>query len=108
MRAVALANGRVPFFTAEGSIAVALFGAAAGAGVGVIFLFARFAAPNRRAVRLALFSGGCAFLVLRGLRPLTILSITIFGSLFVVHAALLHVYWCRIHIPHRVRPSRGP
>jgi hypothetical protein len=98
MRVIALASRRQPFFTFEGSTTVMLLGAAAGAGVAGIFLLSRVAAPKQRAVRLALFTGLCAMLVLRGLRPVSLLTVSVFGPLFIAHAALLHAYWCRIHL----------
>src|SRR5690349_9676665 len=102
MRLIALANGQTPILTFGGTVAVTLLGAAAGAGIAVIFLLSRFAAPRHRAVRLSLFAGVCGLLMLRGLHPVTALNLSVFAPLFVVHALLLHAYWCRIHMRRHI------
>jgi hypothetical protein len=102
MRVIALANRQTPILTIGGTLAVTLLGAATGLAVGAIFLLSRTAAPRRRIARVGLFTGVCAFLVLRGLRPVTVLNLSVFAPLFVVHAVLLHLYWCRIHMRRRI------
>ena len=98
MRFIALESGQTPSFTIEGSIAVSLLGALTGAIVAAIFLGVRAAFPTRRWMRAALFWAVCGALVLRGLNPVTALNAGIFGPLFLLHGALLHVYWCRVHL----------
>ena len=102
MRVIALANEQAPILTFGGTVAVTLLGAAAGAGIGVIFLLSWLAAPRRRLVRVSLFTFVCAFLILRGLHPVTVLNLSVFVPLFAVHALLLHAYWCRIHMRRRI------
>ena len=98
MRLFAVASGQAPTFTIEGSIAVSLLGALTGALIATIFLLVRTALPTRRWVRGALFWIICGALVLRGLRPVTVLNAGIFVPLFAIHGALLHAFWCRIHL----------
>jgi len=96
MRGIALAEGRQPLFTIEGSIAVALLGGAVGALVAVLFLVARTVAPAHRLLRTALFWALLGLLVWRGLNPVSTINVAIFAPLFVLHGALLTAYWCRI------------
>jgi hypothetical protein len=98
MRLVALASGQAPTFTVEGSIAVGLLGALTGALVATIFLLLRTTFPTRRWTRGAIFWAMCGALALRGLRPVTLLNAGIFLPLFVLHGALLHTFWCRVHL----------
>jgi hypothetical protein len=98
MRLIAMSAGQAPTFTVEGSIAVSLLGALTGALVATVFLIVRTVFPTSRWLRVALFWTICAALVLRGLRPVTVLNAGIFVPLFIVHGALLHMYWCRIHL----------
>ena len=98
MRIVALATGQSPSFTVVGSLAVSLLGAVAGAFVATVFLLARTAFPTRRWVRGALFWVICAAIFLRGLRPVTPLNAGVFLPLFLLHGALLHTFWCRVHL----------
>jgi hypothetical protein len=102
MRVIALASGQPAVFTVEGTIAVSVLGALTGALVAAIFLLVRAAFPAHRWVRGVLFWTVCAAVVLRGLHPVTIVNAAVFLPLFLVHGALLHVYWCRVHLP-RVR-----
>jgi hypothetical protein len=97
MRLVALSQGRPAVFTLDGSIAVSLFGAAAGATVAVIFLLARTVFPRRRWSRGIVFWVVCLAIVWRGIRPLTVLNVAIFVPLFVVHGIALHAFWCRLY-----------
>jgi hypothetical protein len=107
MRIVARAIGQTPLFTIEGTVAITLLGALTGTAIGALFLLARLVLPGHRIIRLALFSAVCALIVLRGLRPLSVLNVGVFGPLFVLHAVLLHLYWCRVHVPSRL-PVRPP
>jgi hypothetical protein len=107
MRLIALDIGQAPTFTVEGSIAVSLLGALTGALVGVIFMLVRTALPTRRWLRAAIFWTVCLALALRGLRPLSVLNASIFVPLFVLHGALLHTYWCRIHLARGRRVDAG-
>ena len=103
MRLIAMSLGQSPLFTVEGSIAVSLLGALTGAFIATIFLALRFLLPTRRWLRLAIFCAVCGAIVLRGLRPVTAVNAGIFLPLFAMHAALLHLFWCRIYLP-RSRP----
>jgi hypothetical protein len=104
MRLIALDLGQTPSFTIEGSIAVSLMGAATGALLGAVFLLVRVILPTRRWTRAAIFWAVCGALVLRGLNPVTTVNAAIFLPLFVVHGALLHMYWCRVHLARAARP----
>jgi hypothetical protein len=107
MRLIALASGQAPLFTIEGSIAVSLLGAATGALVATIFLLVRTILPTHRWIRAALFWVVCGAIMLRGLRPVSVLNAGIFLPLFVMHGALLHAYWCRIHLPRSRHAHAG-
>src|SRR5687767_5588539 len=82
MRIVAVAAGQAPAFTIEGSIAVALLGALAGAVAAAIFLLARVLFPTKRSMRGALFWVIYGAIVLRGISPVTTLNAGIFLPLF--------------------------
>jgi hypothetical protein len=101
MRLIALDIGQAPLFTVEGSIAVSLMGAAAGAIVAAIFLLLRTVLPTHRFVRAAIFWAICVGLVLRGISPITVVNASIFVPLFLLHGVLLHVFWCRVYLARR-------
>lgn len=101
MRMIALSTRESTLFSVEGSIAVALLGALTGALIATLFLLARTALPEHRWIRGAIFWTVCAALVLRGIRPITVLNAAIFLPLFLVHGILLHTFWCRVY------PGRG-
>ena len=98
MRVVAVQLGQPATFTIEGSIAVSLMGAATGALLAALFLLLRTVLPGNRWVRAALFWTICAALSLRGLSPVTPLNAAVFLPLFLLHGALLHAFWCRVHL----------
>jgi hypothetical protein len=101
MRAIALADGRSPLFTLDGSVAVVLFGAIAGAIVAIIFLLARVFFPARRVLRVLFFWMVTIGFVLRGVSPLTLMNVVWFMPLFLAHGSLLNLYWCRVHLARR-------
>lgn len=101
MRLVAVAAGQSPAFTIEGSIAVSLLGALAGAVAAAIFLVSRTLFPTKRWMRGALFWVIYGAIVLRGLSPVTTLNAGIFLPLFLMHGILLQTFWCRVHLPRR-------
>ena len=96
MRVIAIAQDRAPAFSIDGSIAVTLLGAGAGAVVAVFFLLARTAFPTRRLGRVSLFWALLAWVVWRGLNPVSTLNVAVFAPLFLLHAGLLTAWWCRI------------
>jgi hypothetical protein len=96
MRVIALAQDRAPSFSIDGSIAVTLLGAGAGAVVAVFFLLARTAFPTRRLGRVSLFWALVALVVWRGLNPVSTLNVAVFAPLFLLHGGLLTAYWCRV------------
>lgn len=98
MRAIALANGQPPTASFEGSLTVVLLGAASGAVIGAIFMLARLLFAQNRLLRVTFFWTLVGALVLRGLHPLSIISVAVFAPLFVAHGALLFAYWCRIRL----------
>ena len=106
MRIIANELGQPGGFTVEGSLTVALLGAASGAIIALIFLLLRTALPAHRWLRGTLFWVICLAIALRGLRPVTVLNATTFLPLFLAHGILLHTFWCRIHLPRvRAAPS---
>lgn len=98
MRVIALAQGQTPSMTFEGSLTVVLLGAAAGIAVGAIFLVSRTLVPTRRAPRVAFFWMVVGAIVLRGVKPLSVLNVAVFLPLFIIHGALLFRYWCRFRM----------
>ena len=103
MRAIALAQGGAGAFTVEGTITVVALGAVSGAIVALIFLVARVLFPSRRALRVLFFWTVTLAIVLRGLDPVTPLTLAIFVPLFLAHGSLLNMYWCRFHMSRRNR-----
>src|SRR5688572_4370221 len=108
MRLIARASGQAPSFTIEGSMAVALLGALAGAFVAIVFLLARTALPTRRWTRGVLFWVVCGAIFLRGINPVTPLNAGIFLPLFLVHGVLLHMFWCRVYLARRRQADPAP
>ena len=104
MRVMALAEGRPPAFTIDGSIAIVLLGAITGVVIAALFLLSRALFPAHRILRATLFWTITAALVARGLHPLTVFKAVVFGPLFLAHGALLNAYWCRVH---NSTPQRG-
>jgi len=90
MRIVALAADQPTAFTIEGSIAVALLGAAAGVVVAAIFLLVRTMMPRNRWGRGAIFWATCGAIAVRGVSPVTPVNAAVFLPLFLLHGALLH------------------
>jgi hypothetical protein len=107
MRLVALRIGQPAAFTIEGSIAVSLLGAVTGALLAVVFLLVRTVLPTNRWARGALFWAVCGALSLRGLSPVTRFNAAVFLPLFLLHGALLHAFWCRVHLPRAGRRDAG-
>lgn len=105
MRVIAVANGQSPLFTFGGTVAVTLLGAACGAVAATIFMLGRIWFPRRRWLRVSFFTAVVAFLVVRGLHPVSALNLAVFAPLFITHGALLHAYWCRVHLPRRLAAS---
>ena len=103
MRGIALAEGRMPLFTPEGSLAVVLLGAITGAIVASLFLLARVFFPSRRVLRVLFFWIVTLAVVLRGVSPLTLINVMWFVPLFLAHGSLLNLYWCRVHLTRRTR-----
>lgn len=101
MRLVAVAQGAAGSFTIGGSMTVVALGALSGAIVALIFLVARILFPSRRAPRVIFFWTVTLGIVLRGLSPLTPLTLAIFVPLFLAHGSLLNLYWCRVHLARR-------
>ena len=98
MRAIAIARDQVPSFTLDGSLAVVFMGAVTGAVAGAIFAFGRTVAPHSRFGRNAIFWTLITALVWRGINPVDVLQVVWFGPLFLIHGALLTLYWCRVRI----------
>lgn len=102
MRVIAIAQHQPPAFSIEGSLAITMLGAVAGAAVAAVFLLSRTLFPTRRLWRVTLFWTIVALVVWRGLNPISWLSLSVFAPLFVIHGALLTTYWCRVRL-RRVR-----
>ena len=96
MRVIALVENQPRGFTWDGSLAVVMLGAAAGAATGGLFLLARTLFPKQQVLRVGFFWIVVAALVARGLNPVTATKVIIFAPLFVAHGSLMFVYWCRI------------
>ena len=105
MRIVALETGQPAAFSFEGTTTVALLGAASGAIAAAIFLLLRTALPARRRIRAVLFWAILGAIALRGLSPVTGLSASVFLPLFLVFGVLLHLFWCRVHLPRAARAA---
>ena len=96
MRAIAVAQGQPQSFSWGGSLTVVMLGAVAGAAIGIIFLIARTLFPRPQALRVGFFWLVVAAFVARGLNPVSVLNVSLFAPLFVVHGTLMFLYWCRI------------
>ena len=98
MRVIALVENQPHGFTWDGSMAVVMLGAAAGAATGGIFLISRTFFPRQQALRVGFFWIVVAAFVARGLNPVTASRVAIFAPLFLAHGGLMFFYWCRIRL----------
>lgn len=89
MRAIAHATNVAPAFSLGGTMTVVAMGALAGAAGGLIYaILARFV-PNQSVVRSLLFGVILVLLTLRGLSPVTALSLGLFLPLTLLYGALV-------------------
>jgi predicted tellurium resistance membrane protein TerC len=56
--------------------------------------------PKRRIPGGVFFWGVIAAFVARGLNPVSVLNLTVFSPLFLLHGSLLTWWWCRTHSGH--------
>ena len=91
MRVVAVQAGQPGTFTLEGSIAVTLLGASAGAAVGAVFALSRALFPSLAWARFVFFWGVTVAIMLRGLNPVTPFKALVFLPLLVVHGVMLQL-----------------
>ena len=99
MRVIAHMEGRVPVFTPEGSIAVALYGALAGAFSGLIYhLLRRFV--RKPWVRTAAFIAICELISWRGVSGLLPLPQAMFMALALVYLVIMDLLGRRSQPTH--------
>jgi hypothetical protein len=98
MRVIGILDGTPVGFTVGGSVTVVFLGAVAGAAGGLILWAARRLFPRTPMARGALFWGALTFLTLRGLNPVTVERVLVFGPLVVAYGACLYRVWCRRYV----------
>lgn len=108
MRVIAHMEGRIPAFTPEGSIAVAFWGAAAGAFSGLIYyLLRRFV--RKPWVRTAAFIAICGLVAWRGVNGLLPIPQAMFMALALVFLVIVDSLGRRLGQarakPDRVQPA---
>ena len=95
MRGIAVFTGAPGAFTAEGTLSVLLLGAASGFAGGVIYAILAALLPRKRPLRDMIFAIVLFLLTLRGLNPVTMLSLALFLPLVVAYGVLLEWAWYR-------------
>lgn len=100
MRVVAHATDAAPGFTWGGSFTVIFLGAGWGVGGAVIYAVLLAALPRRPAIRITIFALILILLTLRGLRPFTPLTLSLFMPLSLIYGALLVIAHRRWRLPN--------
>jgi hypothetical protein len=95
MRGIAVSTGAPGAFTGEGTLTVLLLGAASGFAGGAIYAILAALLPRRRSLRDTIFAIVLCLLTLRGLNPVTMLSLALFMPPVVVYGVLLEWAWHR-------------
>jgi hypothetical protein len=89
MRVIAHATNVAPAFSLGGTMTVVFLGAVSGVAGGLIYAVLGRFLPNRTFLRSVLFGVILVLLTLRGLRPATTLSVSLFLPLTLVFGVLL-------------------
>jgi hypothetical protein len=89
MRVIAHATDAAPAFSFGGTVTVVFLGAVSGAAGGVIYAVLARLLPNRRVLRALIFGITLVLLTLRGLSPVTSLSLSLFLPLTLLYGALM-------------------
>jgi hypothetical protein len=95
MSVIALSTGQPPAWTLGGTLAVIALGAASGVAGAVIRLATAWVVPSPRWVESVLFGLAVAWLTARGLRPVQLLPLALFGPLVAAYAVTLETLWRR-------------
>jgi hypothetical protein len=95
MRGIALSTGAPGAFTAEGTLTVLLLGAASGFAGGAIYAILAALLPRKRSLRDMIFAIVLCLLTLRGLNPVTMLSVVLFMPPVAIYGVLLEWAWHR-------------
>jgi hypothetical protein len=98
MRLIAVLDGTAVGFSVGGSMTVVFMGAVSGAAGGLILWAARRLLPRAPLARGVVFWGALTFLTLRGLHPVTVQRLLVFGPLIVMYGACLYRVWCRRYV----------
>ena len=93
MHAIALTSDAQRVVSVEGTITVLLAGALAGLAGGMIYALLDRVLPQRRFARGVLFLVVLVLLTLRGLRPVTSLSLALFMPLALLYGAAFERAW---------------
>ena len=93
MHAIALTSDAQRVVSVEGTITVLLAGALAGLAGGMIYALLDRVLPQRRFARGVLFLVVLVLLTLRGLRPVTSLSLALFMPLALLYGAAFELAW---------------
>ena len=100
MRGIAVFTGAPGGFTAEGTLTVLLLGTASGFAGGTIYAILAALLPRKRSWRDLIFAIVLCLLTLRGLNPVTMLSLALFLPPVVVYGVLLEWAWHRMAASH--------
>jgi hypothetical protein len=100
MRAIAWQTNVPGAFSFEGTLTVLLSGLASGLAGGVLYALCSWLAPRRRWLRGVLFASALVLLTLRGLNPVSTLTLTWFAPVVLLFGASFEWAW------HRQRAER--
>lgn len=108
MRLSAIASGRAPDWTFEGTLTVVLLGTGIGAAGALIRAAAARWLPARvpEWPRTALFALACLLLALRGVSPFTTQTLALFMPVVALYAIGVELAWRRWYAPRRDVPAR--
>src|SRR2546422_2696966 len=96
MRLFALATGRIPSFSARGTLTVVLAGAVAGAVGGLILFALARLLPRRPWLRGLTLGAVCYVVAIPGFRPPQPLVFALFAAAFLAYGLTLAVLWSRL------------
>ena len=98
MYGFALATGRAPLWTVEGTLTVLFFGMWIGAGGALIRCAAACWLPRRwpEWPRTALFAAACLALALRGVSPFTGVTLALFIPVIAAYVLTVELLWRRV------------
>ena len=105
MRTIAAFTDAASVISVQGTITVLLAGTASGVAGAVFYALLDWRLPARRAMRALLFAAFLVFVTMRGLHPVALLPLALFGPLVAIYGVLLEHYWYRVRLAEPAREA---